>query len=191
MDSVTIFKKIIILNELDGNTAAAYRFSDPDGVRTGKSGWSFGICQYDINNNPSAILCLREAGFTMDEILALKTQSAPIAPFNDKLATCAKIVDKWDEKQLFECHTHPLLLCRESKVVFSCNETPYHISDYHNQFYMSRGGKMHSFLANLKRPVTPEDVRNFKLKLPWGLKRPDDVNRRYHNIRKIMQQFVE
>lgn len=185
MDSVATFRKIILLNELDGNTSAAYRFSDPDGVRTGKSGWSFGVCQYDINNNPSAILCLREAGFTTDEIATLKAQSAPIAPFNAKLATCTKVIDKWDEKQLFECLTHPLQLCRESKVDFSCNETLFHLADYHNQFYMSRGGKMHRRIANLHRPVTPEDVLEFKLQLAWGIKRPDDVRRRYNNIVKV------
>jgi hypothetical protein len=187
MNKLDIFRKIIIANELTGALDAVYRFSDPDGVRSGKSGWSFGCCQFDINNNPSAVLCLRDCGFTTDEIAVLKAQSAPIAPFNAKLKAQSGIVDKWDNRQLCECITVPLQLCNQSKVRFSCDETFLHIADYHNQFYMSRGGKLHLFLAGLNRPVAPEDILNFKLSLLWGQKRPDDVKRRYNNIARIMR----
>ena len=56
--------EIIVLNELDGNLNASLRFSDPDGALSGKSGWSFGPCQFDTQNNAAALACLRDCGFT-------------------------------------------------------------------------------------------------------------------------------
>ena len=67
-EQVELFGQIILANELDGNERAAYRFSDPDGVKTGKSGWSFGRCQFDTKNNPISRQCLAACGFTPAEI---------------------------------------------------------------------------------------------------------------------------
>lgn len=187
MDSLTIFRKIILENELDGDAALTYRFSDPDGVRTGKSGYSFGLSQFDIANNPSATLCLREAGFTAADLAGLKAQNVAIGPLEDELAGSAKVVDRWDDKQLFECLTHPQELCRSTGIRFAENQVLYHLADYHNQFYMSRGGKMHRYLLGLGRPVQPHDVLDLKLETVWGRRRPDDVHRRYDNIVTICQ----
>lgn len=185
-DLKLMFARAIIANELGGQLSLIYKFSDPDGVRTGKSGWSFGICQYDINNNPNALLALREMDFTTDEIAGLRAQTIDnMAPMDYKLFRSKDIVDKWDRRQLRECLEIPLLYCKELAVEFSSEETFLHIADYHNQFYMSRGGKLYVWLKEQKKEVTPEMVRDFKLALPWGKKRPDDVNRRYSNIVKI------
>jgi hypothetical protein len=181
-------EKVLLQNELDGNINAAYRFSDPDGIHSGKSGYSFGLVQFDINNNPSAILALREMNFTTDEIAALKTQTGAIEPLNAKLRAHADIVNKWDDKQVLECLNVPLVLCKEIGVAYSCDETFLHIADYHNQFYMSRGGKLYTWLKSCHgKLVTPEMVRDFKLTLAWGQSHPEDVERRYHNIVKIMR----
>lgn len=175
-----LFRRIILANELANNPALAYRFSDPDGVRTGKSGWSFGVCQFDINNNPSAILCLREAGYTTDEIAGLKTQSVrDMAPLNAKLRSAAAVVDRWDARQLAECVETVISLAPKITDLVTL-----HLADYHNQFYMSRGGKMHRFIQGL-RTVQPDDILRFKLSLPWGEKRPDDVERRYNTINRL------
>lgn len=184
-----IFTNAILLNELDGNRKAAYRFSDPDGVLSGKSGWSFGVCQYDINNNPSAILALREMEFTTDQIKALKAQTVKnMTMMNALLIQNTAIVDKWDAKQLDECLTVPMNLCASSGIVFDNDEARVHVADYHNQLYMSKGGKLHNFLMNMRAPIVPEMILAFKMKLPWGLKRPDDVHRRYNNIQKLFQE---
>jgi hypothetical protein len=53
---------------------------------------------------------------------------------------------------------------------------------------MSRGGKLHTFLQTLKRPVTAEDIYKFKLTLKWGKDRPDDVQRRHNNIMAVLQE---
>jgi len=180
------FAQVIVANELGGNLSLAYKFSDPDGVRTGKSGWSFGRVQFDINNNPSSILALREMDFTADEISGLKAQTIQIEPMNSKLILHADVVDRWDGKQVVECLRVPLDLCKEIAVSFSCEETFLHIADYHNQIYMSRGGKLYNFLKG-KKDVTPEMIRDFKLSLPWGKSHPQDVWRRYNNIVKAVR----
>lgn len=187
MNFAETFRRVILANELDNSLDHVYRFSDPDGVRTGKSGWSFGMVQYDINNNPSAILALRECGFTTDEIAALKAQTiADMAPMHAKLQAAAAVVDVWDGKQLQECLTHVSNLCSGSNIILA-DDGLIALADYHNQFYMSRGGKMHCHLKGLHRQVVAEDIRDFKMTLPWGQKRPDDVQRRHRNIIKILR----
>ena len=56
-----------------------------------------------------------------------------------------------------------------------------HLVDYHNQFNLSKSGKMHKWLQT-KKYIIPEDVLNFKLSLKWGREQPQDVKRRYFNI---------
>lgn len=188
MNIVEIFHRIILANELEGSTSHAYKFSDPDGVRTGKSGWSFGLSQFDINNNPSAILCLRECGFTTDEIAGLKAQTiADMRPMNNKLLANCAVIDRYDDQQMSDCLQWPSLLCKQSGIAL---ETSGHIAlaDYHNQFYMSKGGKMHKHLQTIGRPVTADDIYRFKRSLPWGQKRPDDVKRRHDNIVRILKE---
>lgn len=190
-----LFARCLYTNEMGGMPASiVYRFSDPDGERSGKSGWSFGIVQYDINNNPNAILALREMDFTTDEIAGLKAQTiADMAAMNDKLAAHKDVIDRWDRKQINECLTWPLALCIEAEADFSSEETFIHIADYHNQFGMSKGGKMHSWIRGLSGTVIyPEMVRNFKYSTLYGKaqlakKDPskDDVKRRYDNIVRI------
>lgn len=181
-----LFEKIIFRNELGGDSSLLYKFSDPDGIRTGKSGWSFGLSQFDINNNPRAIDCLRECGFTTDEISGLKVQTvSDMRPMHNKLLANCTVIDRYDDHQLSECLQWPAKLCKGAAIALE-ESGLLSLGDYHNQFYMSRGGKMHTHLKGLKRPVTAEDIYRFKLTLPWGKKRPDDVDRRYDNIMRII-----
>lgn len=188
MNPQEIFHRVILANELDGSTAHAYKFSDPDGVRTGKSGWSFGICQFDINNNPRAIDCLRECSFTTDEIAGLKSQTiADMRPMHNKLLANCTVIDRYDDHQLGECLQWPAQLCKQSGIILELSGL-IALADYHNQFYMSRGGKMHTWLKTLRRPVTAQEIHTFKLDLPWGKKRADDVDRRHNNIMRILKE---
>ena len=182
---IELFREIILQNELGGNRDLIYCFSDPDGVRTGRSGWSFGVCQFDVANNPDAILCLRACGFTTDEILGLKNQTLEIGPLNNKLRAVCAIVNYWDTRQLRGCLYHPLNLCREYGISLGDRACVYHLADYNNQFYMSRGGKMHNFLKKLGRPVVIGDILKLKMSTRWGKKRPDDIHRRFDNIVRL------
>lgn len=180
-------EKIILANELDNNTDFAYRFSDPDGVRTGKSGWSFGKVQYDIANNSTAALCLQECGFTSAEIMALKKQTIEdMAPFNQRLRDHSEIIDKWDARQIQECLSRVQEMAKLGGWTYQDDRALLMAADYHNQFYLSKGGQFFNWAKRLGAPVTDYDIYKFKMNLPWGAKRPDDVKRRYHTILKIM-----
>jgi len=180
------YEKVTLANELANNEKAAYRFSDPDGILTGKSGWSFGTSQFDINNNPLAIICLRECGFTTDEIAGLKAQTiTDMRPMHNKLLANCTIIDRYDDQQFKECLAVPAALCKSSGISLTDGGL-IALADYHNQFYMSKGGKMHKHLQTIGRPVTEDDIYKFKLSLPWGQKRKDDVDRRHQNIVRIM-----
>ena len=183
---INIFRKIIIDNELGGNLSLAYKFSDADGVGTGKSGYSFGLVQFDTKYNPNGILCLRECLFTTDEIRGIVDQRINIIPMNKKLKEKSDIVSIWDNKQLSECLEHSLNLCYIGKIQLTNRETLYHLADYHNQYNFSKNGKMYNFLKTLNKSVLPEDILRLKLLTDWGKKRPDDVHRRYDNIKRIL-----
>lgn len=194
MNLVTVFAKVILANELGGDRALAYKFSDPDGVRSGKSGWSFGLCQFDTQNNPQSILCLRECGFTTDEIAAIKAQTCYDMPSMDKkLALRGTIVDRYDDNQLGECLQWPAHLAKESGIKLS-DGALIACADYHNQYYMSRGGKLHKWLVETYcnaslREVKAHDILDFKLEHTlYGQKRPNDCLRRYNNIIEIMRE---
>jgi hypothetical protein len=125
--------------------------------------------------------------FTSDQIKDLRDQtgSTSMNHMDSKLQNNKDTVDRWDRRQLQECLDFPLLLCNEIGVEFASEESFLHIADYHNQFYMSRGGKLYQWLKKQTIEVAPEMIRAFKMSLPWGFKRPDDVERRYNTIRRI------
>src|SRR5574341_9170 len=132
MDTAEKFRKIIIENELGGDLNEALKFSDPDGVHSGKSGWSFGVCQFDLNNNELASICLKECGFTDSEIAALKAQTIDVHPLEAKLKAAAEIIARYDEHQFAGCLTRAGNICTlrsaERRVGKECR---YRCSPYH------------------------------------------------------------
>ena len=190
------FARSIFANEVGGKVSNIYKFSDPDGEHSGKSGWSWGICQFDINNNPNATVILRECGFTDAEIEALKSQTvSDMAPMNQKLVDAKSVVDRWDGKQLDECLTWMMTLCNRINVEFSNEEAFIHAADYENQFHARYGGTFYTFAKNCASPISAEMIRDFKYILPWGIKqlakkdpKKDDVLRRYNNIKSIYER---
>lgn len=190
MDLRDTLRRVLLANELGNNERVAYRFSDPDGVRTGKSGWSFGRCQFDLQNNPRAAACLREIGFTEPEILGLKQQAygpAAMARFNARLLAAAAEIDRLDQEEFDGIARHVLQVTANAGLHLADEETFTHLCDYHNQYSIEFGGKCVRYLQRLGRPITPEDVRAYKLTTLWGTKRPDDVERRYNNIVRIVR----
>jgi len=184
------FRRIIIANELGGNEDLALRFSDPDGERTGKSGWSFGVCQFDIANNPLAAKCLLDCGFTLAEVDALRAQNIDVAPLNARLREYqhALTICEYDERQLTGCLQKASRLLEKHGIGFD-GVALLAVADYDNQYYLSdinRPGYLIHYLAQLGRQATARDVLTFKLKhTAWGKKRPDDCRRRYDNILSI------
>lgn len=190
MDIRKILAQALFENELSGNANFIYKFSDADGVRTGKSGYSFGRCQFDINNNPAAKRILTEIGFTPAEVAGLLQQTIPMSAlvnFNARLQTPAgmAIIDDHDNRHLDETIAHTHSVAVNAGLHLADQEVFIHLADYHNQFFINYRGKCVAYLQRLGRPITSADVLDYKLTTLWGKKRPDDVARRWNNIHAI------
>ena len=183
-----LLRQILLLNELEGNQNAAYRFSDPDGVKTGKSGWSFGESQFDTQNNPIALECLKQCGFTLEQIDGIVKQTVDIKPLNAILKQKAEIIDRYDRVQRLSCLRRVKSIAVAKGIIYADDKAVLAAADYDNQFHMSakmEPGYLCYHLTKIGRPVTAKDIFKFKLTTKWGRKRPDDVKRRAANIEKV------
>lgn len=188
-----LLRQILLLNELEGNQRAAYRFSDPDGVKTGKSGWSFGESQFDTQNNPIALECLKQCGFTLEQIDGIVKQTVDIKPFNDVLKQHAEIIDRYDRVQRVDCLRRVKSIAVAKGFTYFDYKALLTAADYDNQFHMSpkmKPGYLCYHLAKLGRPATAKDIVKFKLTTKWGKKRSDDVERRAANIDKVFAEVA-
>jgi hypothetical protein len=185
-----MFYDIILLNELSGNIALALKFSDPDGARSGKSGWSFGVCQFDTQNNSTTLECLRACDFTEEEIKGIVSQTIDVKPLEAKLKAHADIIEQYSINQLSYCLNKALNFDLDYGIPV---ESPGGIlagADYVNQ-YGSQGNGARDYYRELKRPITAEDVLNFKLACTkYGREHPADCKRRYNNIIKVIKESV-
>ncbi len=183
-----IFRKIIIENELGGNMKYVLEFSDPDGVRSGKSGWSFGVSQFDIANNARASDCLRECGFTEAEISGLKAQTVDAHPLEAKLRAHPDVIERYDEQQFAWCLDHAELLLDRHKAAPADTTAFLAIADMANQYSPSTVEKAMLHLSDLGRPFLAKDVLDYKLtSTNYGKNSPGDCKRRYMNILRIVQ----
>ena len=189
MSLLETFRKIIIANELGGDLTEALKFSDPDGVGSGKSGWSFGVCQFDLRNNSRAASCLRECGFTPGEIDGLINQTVDVRPFEPRLQAAADIVSRYDGLQLKACIERAHYLLDRFTITPADNAALLAVADYDNQFGLSAitGPKyLLGYLKDAPQPFTAEDVLTFKLiGTKFGRENPADCKRRFANIIKI------
>lgn len=194
MTTAEKFRAIIIANELGGDMSAAFRFSDPDGVRSGKSGWSFGVCQFDLNNNPLASICLKECGFADEEIAALKAQTIDVTLLEPRLRAAAEIIERYDEHQLAGCIERAKNICKLFRIFHADEAALLSVADYDNQYHFSgfnKPGTLVNYLVMLQRPFTAEDILAFKReKTKYGREHPEDCDRRYKNIIKIEGERV-
>lgn len=167
--------KVIALNEIGGNENVICKFSFAGGI----SGYSFGRSQFDVKHNEAARNFLKsKCDFTQAEIDKLLRLDKDIAPLNKKLKAHRKEIDELDAEHIKKMITHVSSL---EKLPDMDEKTFVHLVDYHNQFNLSKGGKMHQWLQT-KKYIIPENILNFKLSLKWGREQPQDVKRRYFNI---------
>lgn len=188
MTLIEKFRLIIIANELGGDLSHVLSFSDPDGVRSGKSGWSFGICQFDLNNNPLASTCLGECGFTIEEIAALKEQTIDVKPLETKLRAAAGVIARYDEMQLSGCLSRAQSICELFRLSAEDDAAILAVADYDNQYHFAprnKDGFLLRELILLGRPFTVRDILHFKLEhTKWGRSNPGDCMRRFNNTIK-------
>jgi hypothetical protein len=182
-----MFYDIIVLNELGGDLSLSLKFSDPDGARTGKSGWSFGPCQFDTQNNSQALACLRECGFTEAEITGIVNQTIDIHPMNAKLAQCGEIVEKYSTAQLSYCLQKALNFDTDFGIPIESPDGILAGADYVNQ-YGSQGNGAKAYYQSLGRPVTAQDVLDFRLTTLYGRNHPADCKRRIANVLTIVAE---
>jgi hypothetical protein len=181
-----LFRKVILANELENNLAAALRFSDPDGVFSGKSGWSFGISQFDTQNNDQALKCLAECGFSSAEIQSIVKQTVDVKPFNARLAAHADVIAKYDEAQLSGCLTAALNFATSRGIPVVNPGGILAIADQTNQ-YGPPGDGTAAFYLVLHHPVDVQDVLAWRLQTKYGEEHPADCRRRIQNILAILK----
>ena len=144
IDAVKVMN-VIALNEISGNTAIAYRFSRASG---GNSGYSFGRSQFDVSNNPAVSQFLRnKCSFTDENINTLLRLEKDVSELNAKLREHKKEINEYDLQHTKEMIKHSCSLLADLEV--ESEETFVHIVDYHNQFNLSKNGKMHKYLQTL------------------------------------------
>lgn len=180
-----------IINRNEGGPDVALKFSDPDGVRSGKSGWSFGDVQWDTQNNPTALECLRKCGFTKEEIKGVVSQSIDVKPLEVKLRANAEVIRQYDMMQLQHCIDSACNFAATHKIPVADSAALLMLADMVNQYGSLGDGSARHLLA-LGRPVTADDVLDMKLTWKYsGTKRGhDDTVRRYNNVLKVVSENV-
>ena len=188
---IAAFRKIIIANELDNSLRHVTKFSDPDGVRSGKSGWSFGVSQFDLQNNPIAAACLRACKFSEDEIRGLINQSIDAHALEPRLKANAAIIEQFDQAQLKGCVDRAQRVLAKRGITPADDAALLAVADYANQYYLSaiaKPGYLVHYLMKLPHAFTAEDVLQFKvIATPYGRTHKSDCRRRYDNLIKIME----
>lgn len=178
-----LFRSVILLNEVSGNMKAVLRFSDPDGP-SGRSGWSFGLCQFDTKHNDAALACLSECGYTHDEIDDIVQQR--VKPSPAKLD--ADIVAKYDEAQLSRCLYSAANVVTAKGIIVTNPGALLALADYVNQ-YGSIGNGFAEYLAlrDNDGDVTIHEIQEWKLNYTkYGREHKADCDRRYNNILRVL-----
>jgi len=178
-----LFYDIILLNELDGDTAAILRFSHAEG---GTSGYSFGLTQLDVKNNDQATACLRDCGFTDAEIQSIKDETVDPRQWNSRLN--AAVVQGYDTAQLAYCLDKAIDFGGAFQVPMENPSGILALADYINQYGLPGHGSA-DFYRSLGHPVTAQDVLIFKLgSTKYGKEHSADCKRRYDNIMKVLAE---
>ncbi|MGD0586367.1 MAG: hypothetical protein ABSA86_11445 [Oryzomonas sp.] len=178
------FYDLILQNELSGNVAAALRFSN---AKVGKSGLSFGVTQLDVRNNPAAVCCLVDCGFTQAEIHGLIDETINTVPLAARLIAHKDVVEKYDEAQLKHCLDSALNMESDHGVVADNPAGILALADYVNQ-YGSVGPHFVEWLLALGHPASADNVLTWKLTdTTYGEEHKADCQRRYDNLVKILK----
>lgn len=177
-DTIIRIMNVLALNEISGNLRVAYKFSKAEG---GRSGWSFGRSQFDVKNNPQAVLFLKnKCNFNENDITTLLSSTESVLELSQRLTSYKKEIDAYDLEHVTTMVKHIMSL--EGMPQLENEKVFVHLVDYHNQFNLERNGKMHKYLKTLKI-ATCENILNFKLsQTKWGKEHPADVIRRFRNI---------
>ena len=175
-----MFYNIILMNEVSGNIAQTVKFTWAGGT----SGYSFGVTQLDVSHSSNAVACLRECGFSEDEMRQLQLRQVDSYKWSPRLAAHAGIIKKWDEIQLQHCLDSTQIFLDRYHVTPADDAAFMMVADTINQFG-SLGQESGNHLSKLGRAFTAEDLRDWKLTWAYGEKHSQDVKRRYQTVVNI------
>lgn len=188
-------------NEISHLEKYRYGFSDADGYRSGKSGITFGVSQFDMfTNTVAASKILKDCGFTDGEISAISRQTLPYSNLKDlesKLRTdkAKSVIDAADKEHQAASVKEMFNYLKNIGVRTIMLSGFVAAVDYDNQIGSNPRGSLIMFIKRSGLTVNNEMIRKFKLGIKWGLKRPDDVNRRAKNIEievsKVIDEFTK
>ena len=179
MTQVEAVAQALIINELSGNRDAAYRFSKA----SADSGFSFGVCQWDVGHNFEAASILKDCGFSQMEIAWLEKGSLPNRfEYAQRLLAHKAVIDTADLNEFQKIVSWVQEVLTNGGISVADLETFTHLADYHNQFHLDMHGECEQYLKDLGRQVVANDILTFKLETKWGKIDPDDVKRRWNNI---------
>jgi hypothetical protein len=178
-------------NEIGGDLAYAYRFTDPDG-KSGRSGYSFGRSQFDCSHYGRRRISemLTKMGFSQDQIWRLVDNDPRIDDCQRRmeLPEVRRAVDAFDSEHLDQMIEHCSRLRQlprmEDDAAFAM------LVDTHNQFTITPDGLTHTWLMFRDfedELLTAEMVMDFKIdEYKWGRSEHGrkDIRRRYDNVRK-------
>lgn len=187
-------KEALLLNELSGNKSAGLRLSWAGNTN---SGISFGYHQIDTKHNSLGFKLLTNWGVTNYDLEQIKNfNSNPNSKsFNifKKSSSCFRIEEilKKNKNEIEKLYDDSLMgyikYFKEigiDKLPIKDEKTLVQLIDYHNQFNLSKDGKMHKFLKEQKE-IDSNLILNFKnTQLKWGQSKEgrDDIMRRFKNI---------
>jgi len=183
--------KCIAKNEVNNLEKFIYSFTDPDG--SGRSGYSFGRSQFDVNHFGKARIwqMLTDLGLDHNQKRRVIENKKDIDDIQLLLKTSENktIIDEFDREHIDESIQHVLNL-KDMPNIHDDSAFAM-LVDTHSQFRIDINGKTHQWLrwCNFEIGcVSAEDIMIFKTQnYDWGEKRPDDIERRYLNIRKIFK----
>jgi hypothetical protein len=107
-----------------------------------------------------------------------------MAAANKRLIAHADVIARWDERQLADCLIRAQAMAELGGWTYADDRALLYAADYHNQMHMSKGGSFFVWAKN-KKTISDYDIYKFRINQPWGVKRPDDVIRRYHNLLQV------
>ena len=114
-------------------------------------------------------------------------QTIDVKPLAAKLKANAEVVERYSTEQLTYCLNKAAAFVTDFGIPV---ESPGGIlagADYVNQ-YGSQGNGAKAYYKALGRPVTAEDVLQFKItNTKYGREHPGDCRRRYENLMKVIR----
>ena len=173
--------------------------------RAGNSGWSFAPVQFDVSVNTTGQAFLRKH-FPNDHALLDRIFNDTFGPDYSGPSPQILLDVEYINAGLLNLKDEIIDLSLDyirnslTRLTWFCNDCNIPVSDslllmmldYHIQFYISKHGTFHKWLASLSNAPDLEDYFSFKMALPWARKYRGalDIIRRYDALKGFLERNV-